>query len=195
MSTQPDQDRLLDHNYDGIQEYDNPMPGWWVWVFWATIAFSVLYWLNVPGIGTGKGRIANYEREMSVAEAAYARFRQRGPTDATALLSLAHDPVKLELGRTTFVASCAACHREDGGGSIGPNLTDRYWLHGGGALAIYRTVSAGVLEKGMPAWGEVLPSDALEAVVAYVTTLRGTRPPEPKEPQGALEDSSAAHAP
>jgi cytochrome c oxidase cbb3-type subunit 3 len=195
MSTKPEQDRLLDHNYDGIQEYDNPMPGWWVWLFWATIAFSVLYWINLPGIGTGRGRIANYEREMAAAAERYAAFRRGGTVDPAALGALARDPAARERGRQAYATHCAACHREDGGGSIGPNLTDHYWIHGGSVLAIHATVRDGVLDKGMPAWGELLKPDDLEAVVAYVTTLEGTNPPDPKEPQGSREDSTAAQAP
>uniref|UniRef100_A0A832MLW7 C-type cytochrome n=1 Tax=Eiseniibacteriota bacterium TaxID=2212470 RepID=A0A832MLW7_UNCEI len=192
MNKQPEQDRLLDHNYDGIQEYDNPMPGWWVWIFWATIAFSVLYWFNVPGIGPGPGRIANYEREMAAAEEKYGALRQAGPVDEAALRALAADPAQVEAGRAVWSANCAVCHREDGGGGIGPNLTDAFWLHGGSLLAIHRTVQAGVLDKGMPAWGEVLRPDDLNAVVAFVATLRGTHPPDPKAPEGTPVDSTAA---
>jgi cytochrome c oxidase cbb3-type subunit 3 len=115
--------------------------------------------------------------------------------DAAALLALSRDPAALELGRTVWTSNCAACHREDGGGSIGPNLADAYWIHGGSLDAVYRTVNEGVLDMGMPAWGEVLKPDELSAVVAFTSTFRGTRPPDPKEPQGVLEDSTAAERP
>ncbi len=181
----PEEDRLLDHDVDGIREYDNPLPRWWLNLFWATIAFSVLYALNVPGIGSGKGRIANYERDMARARARQAA--QSPPPvamDEAALLSLVQDRARLALGRERFVTTCAACHREDGGGNIGPNLTDDFWIHGGRPLEILKTVGDGVPDKGMPAWGQTLKPDEIAAVVAYVLTLRDTHPPNPKEPQG-----------
>ena len=83
MPDQNDQDQLLQHSYDGIQEFDNPMPRWWVYLFWATIVFSVLYWLNVPGFGIGKGQIADYERDMAAAAAAAAKQRAAEPAGAS----------------------------------------------------------------------------------------------------------------
>jgi cytochrome c oxidase cbb3-type subunit 3 len=178
------EDRLLDHAYDGIQEYDNPMPRWWVWIFWATIAFSVLYFFDVGGIGVGKGRLADYRRDMAEFRAAHPQGG--GALSATQLAALAKDPTALALGRTTFATNCAACHAPDGGGIIGPNLTDDYWLHGGTLPEIQHTVTDGVLAKGMPAWGKLLKPDQLTAVVAYVSTLPGTHPAKPKPPQGDL---------
>ena len=188
MPNKPDQDHLLEHNYDGIQEYDNPMPRWWVYIFWATIVFSVLYWFNVPGFGIGKGRIANYNRDMAAAAAAAARREAAQPKAASPqqLTAMAKDASVLALGRQTFGQNCAACHRADAGGQIGPNLTDDYWLHGAAIDQIHKTVTDGVLEKGMPPWGKVLKPAQLDAVVAYVFTLRGTNPPNPKPPQGDL---------
>lgn len=188
MPNKNEQDHLLEHNYDGIQEFDNPMPRWWVYIFWATIVFSVLYWLNVPGIGIGKGRIANYNRDMAAAAAVAARRRAAEPASASPeqLASLTKDASVLALGKQTFGQNCAACHRADAGGQIGPNLTDDYWLHGAAIQQIQATVTNGVLEKGMPPWGKVLKPAQLEAVVAYVFTLRGTNPASPKAPQGDL---------
>lgn len=188
MPNKNEQDHLLEHNYDGIQEFDNPMPRWWVYIFWATIVFSVLYWLNVPGIGIGKGRIANYNRDMAAAAAAAARRQAAEPASASPeqLASLTKDASVLALGKQTFGQNCVACHRADAGGQIGPNLTDDYWLHGAAIQQIQATVTNGVLEKGMPPWGKVLKPAQLEAVVAYVFTLRGTNPASPKAPQGDL---------
>ena len=188
MPNKQDQDHLLEHNYDGIQEYDNPMPRWWVYIFWITIVFSVLYWFNVPGFGIGKGRIANYNRDMAVAAAAAARREAAQPASASPeqLSALTKDAAALALGKQAFGQNCAACHRLDAGGQIGPNLTDDYWLHGAAIEQIRKTVSDGVLEKGMPPWGKVLKPAQLDAVVAYVFTLRGTNPPNPKEPQGEV---------
>ena len=193
MSPRPEPDQLLDHNYDGIQEYDNPMPKWWLWIFYATIVFAALYMLNIPGVGSGKGRIANYERDMADAREKFGERGAPGPAlDDAALLALAGDPARVAAGKTTFVTTCAPCHREDGGGSIGPNLTDDYWLHGGRPSQLLKTVTEGVADKGMPAWGAVLKPDQVAAVVAYVTTLKGTHPPNPKDPQGTRADSTAS---
>jgi cytochrome c oxidase cbb3-type subunit 3 len=188
MPDQNDQDQLLEHSYDGIQEFDNPMPRWWVYLFWATIVFSVLYWLNVPGFGIGKGQISDYDRDMAAAAAATAKQRAAEPAGASPeqRMAMTKDASVLALGKQTYTQNCAACHRADAGGQIGPNLTDDYWLHGGALEEMHKTVADGVLEKGMPPWGKVLKPAQLDAVVAYVYTLRGTTVPNPKAPQGEL---------
>jgi cytochrome c oxidase cbb3-type subunit 3 len=177
-------DRLLEHEYDGIREYDNPLPRWWLATFYVTIVYSVLYVLNVPGIGIGKGRIADYQADQARAASLLAAQDPLRGISTERILAAARDPVVLGQGRSTFAASCAACHGADGGGVIGPNLADEYWLHGGQPLDLMKTVSEGVLAKGMPPWGKTLKPDQLLAVVAYVTTLRGTTPAKPKLPEG-----------
>jgi len=184
----PDQDHLLEHSYDGIQEFDNPMPRWWVYLFWATIIFSILYFFNVPGFGVGKGRIADYDRDIAAAASADAKRKAAQPAGASGeqLTAMTKDASVVALGKQVFGQNCAACHRADAGGQIGPNLADDYWLHGGTLEQIHKTVVDGVLEKGMPPWGKVLKPNQLDAVVAYIYTLRGTNPPNPKAPQGDL---------
>lgn len=182
MSQSENQDRLLDHQYDDIQEYDNPMPRWWVYTFWATIVFSVVYALNVAGIGSGEGRIAQYEADM-------AAFRARHPQGAPGaseadLAALVRDEQALAVGKATYAASCASCHGQLGEGLIGPNLTDAYWLHGGTLPEILHTVSEGVPAKGMPPWGKLLKPEQLTGVTAYIASLAGTSPPNAKPPQG-----------
>lgn len=198
MSTKDqDQDRLLDHQYDGIQEFDNPMPAWWVWIFWATIIFSVLYWIDVPGIGSGKGRIAAYEAEVAKVQALRAAEQQAaGPVTGEQLAAMAQDPAKVAAGKAVWTTNCVPCHREDGGGVIGPNLCDEYWIHGATPIAIHTVIDKGVLDKGMPAWGETLKPGDVDAVTAYVLTLRGTEPQDPKEPQGIkVEEGEEAATP
>jgi len=184
----PDQDHLLEHSYDGIQEFDNPMPRWWVYLFWATIIFSILYFFNVPGFGIGKGRIADYDRDIAAAASADAKRKAAQPAGASGeqLTAMTKDASVVALGKQVFGQNCAACHRADAGGQIGPNLADDYWLHGGTLEQIHTTVVDGVLEKGMPPWGKVLKPNQLDAVVAYIYTVRGTNPPNPKAPQGDL---------
>src|SRR5512140_2446791 len=111
----PEEDRILDHEYDGIREYDNPLPRWWLNVLYATILFAVLYWLNViPGVGTGQGRIANYEAEMARAQQLRdAEAAKAGPVTAEAILALAQDPAAMAGAKARFKATCSPCHRED----------------------------------------------------------------------------------
>ena len=179
---EPGRDRLLDHEYDGLQEYDNPMPRWWLLTFAGTVIFSIIYLFNVGPVGNGDGRIADYEKDMKAFAAAHPE--PTGGASGDALLALSRNPAEIAAGKETFDKNCAACHAADGGGLIGPNLADNFWIHGGTAEQIYLTVANGVLDKGMPPWGKVLkPQDVLR-VTAYVLTLQGTKPAKPKAPQG-----------
>jgi len=178
-------DRLIDHQYDGIQEYDNPMPRWWLLTFAGTIVFSVIYLFNVGPVGSGAGRIAEYEAAMAKAAAEHPA-PTGGDVSAERLLAVRNDPHEVAEGQTVYAAYCAACHAPDGGGLIGPNLADAYWLHGGAITDIYKTIVNGVLEKGMPPWGKSLKPEQLEEVTAYVASLQGTTPASPKAPQGVL---------
>jgi cytochrome c oxidase cbb3-type subunit 3 len=179
-----EQDRLIEHEYDGIQEYDNPMPRWWVLSFWATIIYSVLYLLNVGPFGIGQGRMADYEANLAAWRTAHPV--DGAPADSTVLLAVAADPVQVAAGKVTFTSYCAPCHGADGGGVIGPNLTDDAWLHGAAITHIHQVVSEGVPAKGMPAWKRQLTPDQVNAVVGYVWSLRGTTPAAPKAPEGTV---------
>ena len=180
-----DDDRLLDHEYDGIREYDNPMPRWWLWIFYATILFVPLYYLAPGDIGAGKGMVASYDAEMAAHKAAEP---PAAPTlSDSALVALARDRDALHEGQEVFTKNCVACHGADGGGIIGPNLTDDAWIHGGAPSAIHRTIITGVLEKGMPPWGRMLKPEELEQVTAYVISLHGTKPANPKAPEGTVD--------
>lgn len=177
-----ERDRLIDHNYDGIQEYDNPLPRWWVILFWATIVFSVLYWFNL-GVGIGPGRIAQYEAEVAAARASAPPPDVSSPDE---LAAMATNTQVLEAGKQVFVTNCASCHKPDGGGLIGPNLTDNSWIHGGTLAEIHKTVTEGVLAKGMPPWGKLLKPDQIDAVTVYVASLKGTNPPGAKAAEGTV---------
>lgn len=184
MTNPTERDKLLEHSYDGIQEYDNPMPRWWVTTFWITIAFAIVYYINPFNIGHGRGWTADYETDMAAFRAAHPS--NTGGGDPTQLLAAAKRPSEVAQGRILYAGKCAACHAADGGGNIGPNLADDAWLHGGTIDAIYVTVNNGVLAKGMPAWGKLLKPDELQEVVVYVWSLHGTTPAKPKEPQGVV---------
>lgn len=182
MADQQD-DKLLDHSYDGIQEYDNPMPRWWVWVFWATIVFSVAYYFLPSPFGEGPGKIAQYEADMA-KHAAAAQVASGPAVSDEDLQRMAADAAALADGKTVYEANCAACHRADGGGLIGPNLTDDAWIHGGTPSQVHYTIATGVLAKGMPPWERILKPEQLNHVTAYVLSLKGTNPPNPKAPEG-----------
>jgi cytochrome c oxidase cbb3-type subunit 3 len=174
-----DADRLIDHEYDGIREYDNPLPRWWVWTFYATIVFAVLYWFNL-GIGVGPGRLAQYQADVL----SHQRPEPAAGAGLADLGALVGDQAAIARGREVFVTTCASCHRADGGGGIGPNLTDAAWIHGEGLAEIHRTIVEGVPAKGMPSWGKLLPREKVDAVTVYVLSLAGTNPPDPKAPEG-----------
>jgi cytochrome c oxidase cbb3-type subunit 3 len=180
-------DILLDHNYDGIREYDNPMPGWWKWIFIVTVIWSGLYVFGIL-----LGYVPSYEESLEDGQAEIAQRKAEAQADAPevdqALLEkTAQDEEALATGEAIFKTACATCHGKKGEGLIGPNLTDRYWIYGGSMIEIYELVDKGVADKGMPARGGAAISDEeLVAVIAYVDTLRGTDPEGAKKPEGEL---------
>ena len=172
---------------DGILEEDNELPRWWLIVLYGSIVFAAFYWIVYHQLSLAENPLAAYRTEAAaVASADAARARAAGPADEASLLKLSHDEASLTQGKTTFTTVCAVCHLPTGGGSIGPNLTDSAWLHGGTAEAIYRTVRDGYVEKGMAAWGPQLGEEKVRSVVAYVLTLRDTNVAGGKAPQGEV---------
>jgi cytochrome c oxidase cbb3-type subunit 3 len=178
-----DRDRLMSHGYDGIREFDNPLPGWWVWIFWATIVFSLGYWAYYQ-IGPGPSDVAVYEAEMREAAARQPVATSSGGVTDQALLVLQKNPGAMAKGKEIFAGRCVPCHGDRGQGIVGPNLTDDFWLHGGRPSEIYHTITEGVPEKGMVPWKTQLSPEEIAAVTAYVGTLHGTNPPNPKPPEG-----------
>lgn len=172
------------HDYDGIQEYDNPMPGWWLAIFYITIAWSVYYVIAIS-----VGWINTYEKDLheeilEIAELKYQAALNAPEVTLEYLNGLVGDPEVLATGQAAFISTCAACHGENGGGTIGPNLTDSYWVHGGGLMDIYEVADKGIVEKGMPPWGGVLSHDQLVGVVTYIDSIRDTNVAGGKEPEG-----------
>jgi cytochrome c oxidase cbb3-type subunit III len=184
MTSPNETDRLIEHSYDGIQEYDNPMPRWWVITFWLTIVFSVFYYLNPGNTGEGVGAYNEYEADMTAFRAKHPV--NEGGADEPALLAMAKTPTAVAAGKTVYAQRCAACHAVDGGGGIGPNLADSAWIHGGTIGAVHKTIEIGVLAKGMPNWGKILSPTELNSVTVYVWSLNGTTPAQPKPPQGEV---------
>jgi cytochrome c oxidase cbb3-type subunit 3 len=191
---QPKSDPLLDHDYDGIREYDNPMPGWWQALFWLSIAFAIAYSVWLHGGGGGKSVHAEYEEEVAAAHELELKNAPPLLTE-TELAAAVADPAIVSAGAAKFKEVCIACHGEKAEGKIGPNLTDKYWLHGKGNLAdIYQTIAKGVPEKGMPTWARNLKPDELKNVAAFVGSLRNTNVAG-KAPQGEPVETAAVAAP
>jgi cytochrome c oxidase cbb3-type subunit III len=189
-------DELLDHEFDGIKEYDNPPPNWIMYIFWSSLVFAVGYWAFFHVFHLGSLPVKKWDQaQAAAAEAQVARMASQPLTDQTLLL-MSQVPARVEEGRQIFQQFCVACHQADGSGNVGPNLTDAYWLHGGKPLQILNTVTNGVPEKGMVAWRDQLGPARIQKVVSFVLTLRGRNLPG-KTPQGVLEplDASAAPAP
>lgn len=175
--------QLTGHEYDGIVEYDNPMPKWWVWSFWASFWFSLAYLFHY-WIGNGTSIAEDYRAEAAEIAAIEAKQALAEDVSEESLGRLLADANSVAAGKAVFVARCVACHLEQGQGAIGPNLTDANWIHGRGTLLdIHHVVSEGVLQKGMPAWSRQLTPTELRQVVAFVGTLRGTKVPG-KAPEG-----------
>ena len=178
-------DLLTSHNYDGIQEYDNPMPGWWTFIFITNVVWAVVYF-----VGINMDFLPEYEDDLRVEMAIQNELEQRAvkelpPVNADMLAeALANSDTVLN-GASVFATNCAACHGAQGQGTIGPNLTDNAWLTGDGELENLHTVVASGTANGMPGWAAILSQDDLVAVVAFVKSIRGTSPPNPKAAEGA----------
>ncbi len=172
-TTSPDQSHLLDHSYDGIQEYDNPLPRWWVILFWVCIIACPIYILYYH-LGPGPLAVDRYDAEMiAFFDKQAEELLALGEIQEATLVSLIDDPSMMNSGQKIFQSKCATCHGMFGEGGIGPNLTDEYWLHGGQLMDVYRTVREGVPTKGMVAWERQLRPAELMAVSAYVGNLLG----------------------
>jgi cytochrome c oxidase cbb3-type subunit 3 len=186
------QDQLLDHDYDGIREYDNRLPNWWLYTLYGSIVFAVLYWVWLHTWGFGLQQEARYQAEMRSYEEAQAQAAEAAPEQTNAsLAAMTSDTAKVAAGQQIFTQFCVACHQADGSGLVGPNLTDAYWIHGGRPLDIVHTITYGVPEKGMVAWGPQLGPKRIEDVAVYVLTLKGKNLPG-KAPEGELESPPAA---
>jgi cytochrome c oxidase cbb3-type subunit 3 len=191
MSEQQPEDRVLGHDYDGIEEYDNPLPRWWVTLFWITIVFSALYFVYFH-FGEGKLPIEAYNEDMiAFYELQAQQLLALGEIKESTLLDLAQDDSMMAGGAQLFQAKCAQCHGSHAEGGIGPNLTDDYWLHGGRLTNIYRTITEGVPSKGMLAWKNQLRPAEILSLASYVGTLRGSNPAGAKAPQGELAPYNA----
>ena len=181
-----DKDKLIkDHEYDGIRELNNPLPGWWLATFYITIVFSVIYYAYYTFLG-GPTSDEELARSMSVIEQEREAASDMAEVQSEEyFLALVDNQEVLDAGKAEYTAKCMACHGDKGQGLIGPNMTDDYWIQGDGSVtAILQTAKIGVPDKGMPPWEGVIPEETLEAVAVYIYSLYGTNPPGAKPPQG-----------
>ncbi|SDG92676.1 cbb3-type cytochrome c oxidase N-terminal domain-containing protein [Psychroflexus sediminis] len=177
----------LDHNYDGIRELDNKLPPWWLYSFYASIVFAFIYMARYH-IFDGETQVEEFKAEVAQAEIDIARYKETAKDLVTVeTVSLMAEPSDLEAGKQIFMNNCVACHKMDAGGGIGPNLTDEYWILGGGIKNVYRTLlEGGRPGKGMVSWKNDFEPSELQQVASYVLSLQGTMPAEPKEPEGEV---------
>ena len=178
---------ILDHNYDGIKELDNSLPPWWVYMFYGTILFAVVYLIRFE-VMDGDTPEMEYQKAVAEARAEINKYKASSPDvfDASKL-ELLTDVKDLKRGKAIFNLNCASCHLADGGGSIGPNLTDKHWILGGGIKNVFNTVSKGGRDgKGMIAWNKTLKEEDIAKVSSYVISLQGTTPAKGKAPEGEI---------
>lgn len=175
-------DQSFEHDYDGIKEYDNPLPRWWVWLFVGSVLWAIVY---VPyyHLGLG-GQLPGEVYEEDMAAWLLAHPPEPLPDEQALIDMQASDATLAAAGQSVFASRCATCHAADGGGQVGPNLTDDFTIHGYSRAAIVKTIHDGVPAKGMLSWKNQLSRRDIYAAALYVYGLRGTSPQSPKPPQG-----------
>jgi len=182
----------LGHDYDGIRELDNRLPPWWLYGFYLCILVAGIYIYRYHIAHTAPLPKEELQIAMAIADAEKEEYLKKSANkvDENSVTYLS-DATSLEAGKKIFITVCAACHLADGGGSVGPNLTDDYWIHGGSIKDIFKTVKYGWPEKGMKSWQEDYSPVQIAQISSFVKSLKGTKPAKPKEPQGPLYEENA----
>jgi len=180
---------LLDHNYDGIQELDYPLPSWWVATFALCIMFAIPYFIYYQFMG-GASLKDEFNVDMKkMEEIKAANAPKRGIFNAENFQAIIASPTEIKKGEEVFINNCVPCHKDKAQGDIGPNLTDNYWIHDKGEPeSLLKIISMGVVDNGMPEWQEILSEEEIYHVAAYVKSLKGTKLPGAKAPQGNKVD-------
>jgi cytochrome c oxidase cbb3-type subunit 3 len=179
-------DILLDHNYDGIQELDNSLPPWWKYGFYLTIVTGVIYLWYFHAGGNGPSSYDEYVAEVQAGEESKAAYLAKSANNVDENTVKLLDATAIASGKVIFESTCAACHAKDGGGGVGPNLTDEYWLHGGSIKDVFKSIKYGWADKGMKSWKDDFSPNQIAQLTSYITTLKGTKPLAPKDKQGEL---------
>jgi len=176
---------LMDHTHDGIEELDNPTPPWFMYLFYSTILFAVVYAFYYHVYQDGNIQETEYKTEVAVAakerEVYMKKFANSVNENNVTVVKGAKD---LAEGSQIYSTNCIACHGDKGQGGVGPNLIDKFWIHGGDIKAMFKTITQGVPEKGMIAWNKTLNPLQIQKVASFILTLQGTNPAGAKEPQG-----------
>ncbi|KAF2517811.1 cbb3-type cytochrome c oxidase N-terminal domain-containing protein [Flavobacterium foetidum] len=178
---------LMDHDYDGIKELDNNLPPWWVYLFYICIIFGVIYVVRYDVLGADNQEM-ELKKELAQAKIDVAEYMKTAPDlmDEKTVVLLTDAP-SLDEGKTIFTTNCAACHRADAGGQIGPNLTDDKWILGGGIKNLFHTITNGGRDgKGMIAWKGTLKPKEIQKVASYILSLQGSNPKDAKEAEGEV---------
>ena len=191
-----EQDILMHHEYDGIRELDNVLPPWWLWLFYGSVAWGLVYLVNTHVVNVWPKQAQEYETEMTQAKADMDAYlaSQANQVDERSVERLT-DAATIAKGMAIFKQNCATCHGQNGEGTAGPNLTDAYWLHGGGIKEVFTTIKYGVSGKAMKSWKTDLKPLEIQTVASYVLSLQGTAPANPKAPEGELWKGDATSAP
>jgi cytochrome c oxidase cbb3-type subunit 3 len=179
-------DITFDHDFDGIRELDNKIPPWFNFLFYGTIVFAAVYLLNYHVFGTGKLMIDEYLDDVRIANEKRQELIRTGAFINENNVQMLTDAASLENGKNVFIVNCVPCHGPDAGGVVGPNLTDQYWIHGGGIKNVFTTIKYGVSVKGMISWQTILNPKKMQEVASYVLSLQGTEPAVGKPPEGNL---------
>lgn len=181
-----EKDILIDHDYDGIQELDNSLPPWWKYGFYITIAVSVFYMFYFHFGGPGKNPTQEYEIEMENAALAMVKFNAASPNKVDENNIVLPSAAGVAEGEKIYHTSCWPCHGKSGEGTVGPNLTDKFWIHKGSLNDIYQSIKHGYPDKGMPAWEKNYSPSEISNLVGYIKSLAGTNPPGGKLPEGEM---------
>ncbi len=181
-----EKDIMFDHAYDEIRELDNKIPPWFNYLFYGSVVFGIFYMVNYHILSSGDVQATEYIEEVKFAEMQKVELIKSGALLDENKLTALIDAAALNSGKEIFVKNCAVCHTEKGGGLVGPNLTDDYWIHGGGIKNVFAVIKEGAPAKGMISWKAQLNPRQIQEVSSYILTLRGTNPPNPKAPEGVL---------
>jgi cytochrome c oxidase cbb3-type subunit 3 len=184
IDTLTNQRLLKDHEYDGIKELDNDLPPWWKWLFILCIVFAVVYLVRLTVFQADDLiQTSEYNADMAESKLKAAALPQAAPLEIVVL----SDAASIASGKETWTKICSVCHLVDGGGLVGPNMTDKYWIHGNKVTDLFNTVTNGVIEKGMiPYKDQLSPKQRLEVISYVLTNIVGSTPATPKAPQGDL---------